>query len=73
MGDNREQLKSQLKSDPSFKQELKERVKGALGLRLPPTQPVSYQFDSYMLPDVEVGYLGEPVSTGACCCATSLS
>jgi len=57
MADHKEQLKSQLKANPSFRAELKERIKAALGARLPQAQPVSYQFDSYMLQDIEPGQL----------------
>ncbi len=52
---SKEDLKAQLKQDPSFRAELKDRIKGAMGLRVPPAQAVNYNFDSYMLQDVEVG------------------
>lgn len=51
---DRAELKEKLKSDPGFKSELRERIKSALGMRVPAAQPVSYNFDSYMLQDVEV-------------------
>jgi hypothetical protein len=53
MADN-EALKQQLKNDPTFKSELTDRIKNAMGLRVPQAQPVNYNFDSYMLQDVEV-------------------
>lgn len=54
MADNKAELKAQLKANPSFKTELKERIKSALGARIPVAQPVSYNFDSYMLQDIQV-------------------
>ena len=51
---DKEAIKAQIKADPAFRSELKDRIKNALGMRVPPAQPVSYQFDSYMLPDIEV-------------------
>jgi heme/copper-type cytochrome/quinol oxidase subunit 2 len=54
MVDAKEELKAQLKKDPSFRAELKERNKAALGARVPTAKPVSYNFDSYMLQDIQV-------------------
>ncbi len=54
MVDGKEELKAQLKKDPSFRAELKERIKAALGARVPTAKPVSYNFDSYMLQDIQV-------------------
>jgi cytochrome c oxidase subunit 2 len=52
---SKEELKQKLKSEPSFRAELKDRIKAALGAKVPAAQPVSYNFDSYMLQDVQVG------------------
>ncbi len=62
MAQARAELKDKLKDDPSFRSELRGRIKNALGLRLPPAQAVNYNFDSYMLQDIEVG------ACCACCC-----
>ncbi len=42
----REQLKAELKASPTFKAELKERLKTALALKLPASKPIQYNFDS---------------------------
>ncbi|KAF5836748.1 cytochrome c oxidase subunit II [Dunaliella salina] len=55
--EKKEELKKSLKNDPSFRSELKDRIKGAMGLRVPPAQAVNYNFDSYMLQDIEPGQL----------------
>ena len=51
-------LHSQPKNDPSFRAELKDRIKNALNLRTPnrspKTHPVHYNFDSYMLSDGDI-------------------
>lgn len=52
----REALKAQLRTDPEFRKELRGRVKEAL-LSKAPTKSASYNFDSYMLTDVEPGQL----------------
>lgn len=57
MSDVKEELKAKLKQDPSFKAELKERIKHALGAKIPAAQAVSYNFDSYMLQDIQPGQL----------------
>jgi len=54
---DRAELKEKLRADPGFRSELRERIKSALGMRVPAAQPVSYNFDSYMLQDVEPGQL----------------
>jgi cytochrome c oxidase subunit 2 len=61
MVDAKDELKAQLKANPAFRAELKERIKAALGARLPAAQPVSYNFDSYMLQDIQVraAYAGD--------------
>lgn len=51
-------LKQQLKNDPAFKGELRDRIKSALGLKVPQAQAVNYNFDSYMLQDIEVSETG---------------
>ncbi len=55
MPDAKDELKAKLKADPSFRSELKDRIKAALGAKIPAAQPVSYNFDSYMLQDIQVG------------------
>ncbi|GFH10778.1 cytochrome c oxidase subunit II [Haematococcus lacustris] len=55
--DNKEELKSKLRQDPGFRAELKDRLKAALGARIPAAQAVSYNFDSYMLQDIQPGQL----------------
>lgn len=57
MVDAKEELKAKLKADPAFKAELKDRIKAALGARIPEAKPVVYNFDSYMLQDIEPGQL----------------
>ncbi|GAX81757.1 hypothetical protein CEUSTIGMA_g9185.t1 [Chlamydomonas eustigma] len=56
-GSAREQLKEQLKSSPSFKAELKDRIKTALIGKIPATAPIQYNFDSYMVQDIQPGQL----------------
>ena len=51
------QLKEQLKQDPSFRAELKDRLKTALLSTVPVSKPIKQNFDSYMLTDVEPGQL----------------
>ena len=46
MVDNREKLKAELKASPSFKAELKDRLKAALQLKVPESKPIQYNFDS---------------------------
>ncbi len=53
MVDAKDELKAKLKQDPAFRAELKERIKSALGARIPEAKPVSYNFDSYMLQDIQ--------------------
>lgn len=52
-------LKTQLKNDPSFRSELRERVIKNLGLRIPKPQSLNHSFDAYMLQenDIEPGQL----------------
>ncbi|KAG2489375.1 hypothetical protein HYH03_012205 [Edaphochlamys debaryana] len=50
-------LKAKLKADPSFRSELKDRIKNALAAKTPAPQAVSYNFDSYMLTEVQPGQL----------------
>lgn len=50
-------LKAKLLADPSFKQELKDRVKAALLAKGGDGKVIEYNFDSYMLTDVEPGQL----------------
>jgi len=57
--DAKDELKAKLKQDPTFRAELKERIKSALGARIPATQPVQYNFDSYMLTEVQMLTSGE--------------
>jgi len=57
MVDGKDALKEQLKQDPSFRKELKDRIKAALGAKLPAQQAISYNFDSYMVQDVQPGQL----------------
>ena len=45
-GAAREKLKEQLKSSPTFKAELKDRIKTALLGKVPASQPIQYNFDS---------------------------
>jgi cytochrome c oxidase subunit 2 len=52
-----EELKRQLKADPSFRSELKDRIKGALMSKVQGSTPISYNFDSYMLTEVQPGQL----------------
>ena len=54
MAEHKEELKAKLRQDPGFRSELKDRIKAALGSRIPAAQPVSYNFDSYMLQDIQV-------------------
>eukprot|EP00195_Chlamydomonas_chlamydogama_P006250 CAMPEP_0202892268 /NCGR_PEP_ID=MMETSP1392-20130828/2019_1 /ASSEMBLY_ACC=CAM_ASM_000868 /TAXON_ID=225041 /ORGANISM="Chlamydomonas chlamydogama, Strain SAG 11-48b" /LENGTH=155 /DNA_ID=CAMNT_0049576163 /DNA_START=150 /DNA_END=617 /DNA_ORIENTATION=+ len=56
-GSAREQLKAQLKQQPSFKAELKDRIKSALLSKVPASQPITYNFDSYMVQDIQPGQL----------------
>lgn len=58
MVDHKEELKAKLKADPSFKKELRDRIKAALGARIPASQTVTYNFDSYMLQDIQVRGVG---------------
>jgi hypothetical protein len=53
----KEQLKEQLRNDPSFKSELRSRVKEAIMSKIGATRTAEYNFDSYMLADVEPGQL----------------
>ncbi len=39
-------LKEQLKSSPTFKAELKDRIKSALMSKVPASQPIQHNFDS---------------------------
>lgn len=57
MADAKEQLKAKLKADPGFRGELKSRIKEALLGKVPAAVPISYNFDSYMLTDVQPGQL----------------
>ena len=57
MADAKDQLKEQLKQNPSFRSELKERIKSALLSKVPAAQAISYNFDSYMLTEVQPGQL----------------
>ena len=45
-GSAKEQLKEQLKASPSFKAELRDRIKSALMSKVPASQPIQYNFDS---------------------------
>ncbi|KAG1680942.1 hypothetical protein FOA52_009901 [Chlamydomonas sp. UWO 241] len=56
-GTARDQLKADLKASPTFKAELAGRLKTALGAKVPTSSAVSYNFDSYMLQDIEPGQL----------------
>jgi heme/copper-type cytochrome/quinol oxidase subunit 2 len=53
----KEQLKEQLRNDPSFKAELRSRVKEAIMSKVQNTRTAEYNFDSYMLTDVEPGQM----------------
>lgn len=53
----KEQLKAKLKTDPTFRAEIKDRIKSALLAKVPASAPVQYNFDSYMLTDVQPGQL----------------
>lgn len=53
----REQLKAKLRADPAFRSELKDKIKSSLLAKVPPSQPVVYNFDSYMLTDLQPGQL----------------
>ncbi|KXZ55021.1 hypothetical protein GPECTOR_3g183 [Gonium pectorale] len=57
MTDAKDALKQQLKQNPSFRAELKERIKSALVAKVPAPQLISYNFDSYMLTEVQPGQL----------------
>lgn len=57
MADQKEQLKAKLKQDPSFRAELKDRIKNALMSKVPAAQTIQYNFDSYMLTEVQPGQL----------------
>lgn len=57
MVDAKEQLKEQLKQNPSFRAELKDKLKAALLAKVPASQTISYNFDSYMVTDVQPGQL----------------
>jgi len=52
----KEAIKAQLKADPEFRKELRARVKEALVGKIEPKK-ASYNFESYMLTDVEPGQL----------------
>jgi heme/copper-type cytochrome/quinol oxidase subunit 2 len=52
-----DEIKAQLKNDPSFRQELKDRLKTALLAKVPTGQTISYNFDSYMLTDLQPGQI----------------
>ncbi len=54
MADAKDELKAKLKQDPAFRAELKERLKTALFAKIPAAQAVQYNFDSYMLQDIQV-------------------
>lgn len=57
----KEQLKAKIEADPSFRDELRSKLKGALKEklfgRLPEPRTAEFNFDSYMLADVEPGQL----------------
>nr|AAK30366.1 cytochrome c oxidase subunit II [Polytomella sp. Pringsheim 198.80]AAK32116.1 cytochrome c oxidase subunit II [Polytomella sp. Pringsheim 198.80] len=57
MSDAKDQLKEQLKASPSFRAELKDKLKAALLSKVPASQPIQYNFDSYMVTDVQPGQL----------------
>lgn len=51
MVDDKEVLKAKLKQDPSFRKELKDKIKNALLAKVPAPASFTYNFDSYMVND----------------------
>jgi heme/copper-type cytochrome/quinol oxidase subunit 2 len=53
----KEALKQKLRQDPSFRDELKKKLKDALIAKVPKPQTVQYNFDSYMLTEFKPGQM----------------
>lgn len=51
----KEQLKEKLRQSPTFRAEIKDKIKGALLAKVPSSTPIQYAFDSYMLQDIQPG------------------